>query len=711
MSSYEKIRVNLLPVYSKLADAVEIPEELRGKLPSGWKLSKHQVDTYLALTESEAEVIFNTAVTGDGKSLAGQLPALIQGGMNYPVLAMYPTNELIEDQLIHLKQTVAEWHSDVDYRPLNSAELDQIMMEENYARRGDALMGVLRNGDFILSNPDIFHYIMHQFYTYPEDAPDRYAAPLAQKFRQLIFDEFHIFDAPQIISVLNALLFIKEISGEVRPHKFLFLSATPSRLMREYLERSGLQVKFIEGEYATGGDPVHWRKILNRADIYFAAESRAEAWVEAHLNDILLPFYLERRPHAKGAIIVNSVASALRIYEKLRPVFAEHGLHVEQNTGLTARTRRKISYEADLLIGTSTVDVGVDFQINFLVFESRDAGSFVQRLGRLGRHDSYQRDGQTYAFHDYAAYALLPDWITARLFKGHDGEPSLLEENAEIERLQFNEAVRTVFPPLAEFEQYAKTWGKFQSLKILCGLSRKTIREQYRQSREKLQNRYETTFGIRFSSAIPRYKELAEKEKPLLEEALSFRGGNQFTCCVIDPSEEKERERYKVMDLLQAVANHNLGYLSEADFYEAARRAGLNPRFFEKQDPVGFFQLGGAREYQSFHFYLDKNMSCCSAENYGKAKVMKGFSLDANFPGANEINSRMARRTLTVLLCAGMHPLEMKRRLALPQLFPLYKFVSLDGVSGTVAFCRIALMLDARLQYQSFNCGGGAIIT
>ncbi len=702
--------VRLLPLCSRLAEEKELPPELRARLPSCWKLSKHQVETYRALTESDAEVIFNTAMTGDGKSLAGQLPALIRGGMEHPVLAMYPTNELVEDQLVHLGQTVAQWGADIQYRMLNSLELDHLMIEEDYMRRGDALMRILRNGDFILSNPDIFHYVMHQFYTYPEDAPDRYAAPLAQKFRQLTFDEFHIFDASQIVSVLNALLFIQEISGEVRPHKFLFLSATPNRLMHEYLERSGLQVKFIEGEYATEGDPARWRKILNPAVIHFAASARAEEWVEAHLNDILLPFFLERRPHAKGAMIVNSVASALRIYEKLQPVFAEHGLQVELNTGLTSRTRRKISYQADLLIGTSTVDVGVDFQINFLVFESRDAGSFLQRLGRLGRHDSYDREGQRYAFQDYVAYALLPEWMIERLFKAQEGGKPLLEEGAEIERQQFNEAIQSVFPPLAEFEQYAQTWGKFQSLKILQGLARKTVREQYRQSRQNLQKRYEATFGIRLSSAIPHYKELAEKQKPLLEEALSFRGGSPFTCGVIDLTEEKEEDRFKVMDLLQAIANHTLSYLSEAEFYEAARRAGVNLLLFKKQEPLGFFRLHGTGEFQKLRFWLDKDLSYWSAENFGKVQVMKGFSLEANFPGANEINTRLARRTLPALICAGLHPLEMKRRLSLPMLFPLYEFVSRDGVSGTVAFGRTALMLDTRLRYHPLSCGGGAII-
>ena len=704
------MKITTLPVFSKLADEKDIPVDVLEALPQGWRLSQHQLDTYLALTQGEADVIFNTAMTGDGKSLAGQLPALMRGGISWPTLAMYPTNELILDQEVHLGKTIGNWKADIAFGLLNSTELDRIMLEDDYARRGDALMRVLRNRDFVLSNPDIFHYLMHQFYTYPQDAPERYSGPLSQKFSQLIFDEFHIFDAPQIISVLNALLFMHEIGGEARKHKFLFLSATPGKLMLEYLSRSGLKAQQIEGKYATTGEPEHWRKILNSAEINFESEPRAEAWVEQHLHDIILPFFLEQRPGAKGAVIVNSVAAAERIYEKVKPVFEQYGLQVEQNTGLTSRSRRKISYQSDLLIGTSTVDVGVDFQINFLVFESRDAGSFLQRLGRLGRHAGYERDGQTYKFQKYTAYALMPDWIIKRLFSGSEDIPALLNQDSEVDRQELNQAVYQAFPPVTTFDQYARCWGKFQSIKLLWGLGRKPIRDQYQNTRERLQKRYDETFELHLASAFGKYKELAEANSPLLGDALSFRGGNEFPCCVIDTSEPNEQEKFKSVDLLQMVANHKLEYLSSQAFYQAVRKAGLNPRFFEKQEPLGFFLLYGAQEYQKYIFRLDKDLLYWGAEEYGKARPMKGFHLSVNFPGAIEINNRLSCREFPVLLCAGIHPLDIKRRLNLPLLFPLHEFESRDGVKGTVAFGRTALMLDSRLVFHPMSCGGGAMI-
>ena len=710
-------KITTLPVYSKLADEAEVKAlGLWEKLPekedgSRWQLSQHQVETYKALTSEDCDVVFNTAMTGDGKSLAGQLPILIQGGINWSTLAMYPTNELIADQYTNFSQTKERWKADVEFNPLNSSELDRKFEDENYQRRGDALMSLLKNNDLLLGNPDIFHYLMHQFYTFQSDAPDRYSAPLTQKIRQLTFDEFHIFDAPQIVSVLNALLFMREIGGDVRPHKILFLSATPGVLMLQYLRRSGLKVRDINGEYATSGNPEAWRRILYPAEINLEPEPRAETWIEQHLETTLLPFFLERKPNAKGAIIVNSVASAYRIFEKIKPVFEKHGLTAELNTGLTSHSRRKASYEADLLIGTSTVDVGVDFQINFLLFESRDSGSFLQRLGRLGRHEGYKRNGQTHKFQNYVAYALVPNWIAERLFKGKEGIPASLIADTTIDREQFNQAIGEAYPPVATFDQYARCWGQFQTIKILWGMGRAPVREQYKETIVKLQKRYEETFNLHF--AFGRYKELAKSQSPLLEDALSFRGGDEFPCCVIDDDETEAKgpESFKNTDLLQMVANYNLDYLSPGVFYAEVEKVGLKKSVFEGRKPLGFFRLRGVGiERQNFKFFLDKDLLYWGAEKFGKAEAIKGFRLDANFPGSTEINNRLQLREIPALLISEKHPLDVKRQLGLPLLFPLHEFASRDGVTGTVAFGRTALMLESRLLFNAMPTGGGAIV-
>lgn len=708
------MKITTLPVYSQLAAPATVPDEVRERLPAGWKLSQHQVETYQALIDPDgAEVIFNTALTGDGKSLAGQLPVLIRGGSASALAAMYPTNELIRDQQGQLRGSKEQWKADLCFDMLNSAALDEIMAEDVYNQRGDALLEILNNYDVVLTNPDIFHLVMHQFYVRrgPQgDAPSKIFGPLVRRFAQFTFDEFHIFGTPQVVSVLNAMLLIHETESQSRPHKFLFLSATPGDLMLKYLRRSGLRVREIAGQYAhseTPLDDAEWRQILRGATIHVES-GRVEEWVEAHLEDTLLPFFEKRGPRAKGAIIVNSVAAAHRLLYKLRPGFEKRGLSVEPNTGLTSQQRRAASYAADLLIGTSTVDVGVDFQINFLIFESRDAGSFLQRLGRLGRHAGYERDGQRHTFEDFEAFALVPPWVEETLFKGRDGAAPLLQDGATLDRERFNQALVEAYPRPATFEHYARYWGRLQTAHVMRGLSNPTIREQYAQSRAALGQRYEATFDIRLRAAFGQYRDLHDKQKVLLDEVIAFRGGSYFTCGVIDETEDGE---LKLVDLFQLAANARLGALDEDAFYAAVERAGLSRRPFEQQKPLAFFRFRGWREErENYTLKLNRDIGHWGAERFGRAAVSKGWQLDAPVPGLTKLNNRLSRRELPALLCAGYHPLDLKRSLRLPLLFALYAFCSRDGVEGCVAFGREALLLDTRLRHSRLESGGGGII-
>ncbi|MFM6371017.1 MAG: type I-D CRISPR-associated helicase Cas3', partial [Dolichospermum sp.] len=85
-----EFNIKLKPVYSQT-----VPKPDGVKLPDGWCLSWHQLETLKALQDPNIDVVFNTAMTGDGKSLAAYLQAMTN---NISTLAMYPTNELARDQ-------------------------------------------------------------------------------------------------------------------------------------------------------------------------------------------------------------------------------------------------------------------------------------------------------------------------------------------------------------------------------------------------------------------------------------------------------------------------------------------------------------------------------------------------------------------------------------------------------------------------------------
>ena len=696
------------PVYSLLESTRNIPPAIKKKIPSGWKLSAHQLATYQALKDTDIDVVLNTAMTGDGKSLAGQLPTLIQ---DHPrtILAMYPTNELIRDQLRQTAQTLRLWdRRDLHSRDLDAAHLDELAEEENLERR-DALTHLCDNHDLVLTNPDIFHYVMQQYYIRAGkkgDAPDRVINAIIHDFNQFTFDEFHIFQAPQIVSVVNALIFIHEVVGEVRPKKFLFLSATPEDLLLRYLDRAGLSYQHIQGTYThawKNDDPTHWRRILHGSTIRFVPQ-RAEEWVEAHLECILLPFFLEQRPAAKGALIVNSVASAQRIAAKLRPIFAEHGLSVGTNTGFDARATRQSSYGVDLLIGTSTIDVGVDFQINFLVFESRDAGTFLQRLGRLGRHDGFEHDGVFHQFQTFEAHALLPPWIHERLFQAEAGSAPPLAEGLEIDREQLSHILRKAFPPVNSFEQYGKLWGGIQAAQVVKGLYHPTIKSAYSGTRERLAERYKKTLRVPIGRKI---SELLELEPAILEEARSFRGGGDLRCGIIDLS-ETVRGQVKTYELFGLLSNFELAPLEKDEFFSEVKRHGLTSREYTSENLVGYFRVKGVRpERNDVCVIFKEDLDGWESHEFGVVQVIHRVEIDAaQVPELFRLNKVLRRRNLVALLCL-LRPAEVARRLRLPFPFPVHRFRSRDGCEGSIVFGRQALMLELALQARpDIKCGG-----
>ena len=144
----------------------------------------------------------------------------------------------------------------------------------------------------------------------------------------------------------------------------------------------------------------NWRQVSRPISLNFISLEptfkASENWLKENSNLILE--YFQNHPGSKGAIILNSIAAVKRLVPFFEELFQEYNLTVGENTGLSGRTQKELSLAADLVLGTSTIDVGVDFKINFLIFESADAGNFVQRLGRLGRHGGYEKDGEDIKF-------------------------------------------------------------------------------------------------------------------------------------------------------------------------------------------------------------------------------------------------------------------------------------------------------------------------
>uniref|UniRef100_UPI00333E500E type I-D CRISPR-associated helicase Cas3' n=1 Tax=Prochlorothrix hollandica TaxID=1223 RepID=UPI00333E500E len=367
--------INLKPVFS--APAEDCPPSLQ--LPESWRLAWHQLATHQALQDPEVDVVFNTAMTGDGKSLAAYLNVLQE---NICAIALYPTNALAADQEHQVQHYINDFSppSEPRINRLSGPELE-VYAENEGLRKGSAIASRSGQSEVLITNPDIFHYLHRGAYLTGKDTPDKLWNRIDKDFDLFIFDEFHIFAAPQVASVLNTMLLIRATN---RPKKFLFLSATPSDSLLNRLNKSGFRCQVInpidEGKYqfpstaaeAEALEADHWRQVVRSIDLTFVpmepTSQASETWLKEN-QELIIQQFLEH-PGSKGAIILNSIAAVKRLTPVFRALFARHDLTVRENTGLSGGQEKAASLGADLVIGTSTIDVGVDFKINVLIFES-----------------------------------------------------------------------------------------------------------------------------------------------------------------------------------------------------------------------------------------------------------------------------------------------------------------------------------------------------
>jgi len=657
----------------------------QSRLPASFRLSEHQIRTFEAIADPQVSVIFNTAMTGDGKSLAAYLPALLDGKS---ILAMYPTNELIRDQ----KQQVGNYQvllkAGLSLDVMFSEKLYGIRAEFNLNAQAKAIDWQTWHNNVVLTNPDIFNLIANYCYVAEHQNPDALLQRVLERFDIFIFDEFHIYDTPQVNSVLTTLLYVLEQSQNLQPShrkKFLFLSATPSPLLLEHLRRAGLTPAVIEGVYDYSVScPEGWRTILQPIQLNFHSVGRqTEKWVRE--NWALIKDWFSHHPNSRGAIIVNSVAVAkrlVRFFNDLR-MAGEFDLTVAENTGL-----HKDALDADLVVGTSTIDVGVDFKINFLIFEALDAGSWIQRLGRLGRHTSYtNQNGETVLFNAYAAHSLLPRYSYERI-------EERLADIEELDRAQLYATVRGaqdtegIFSIVNDFRHYARCWGWLSPAHVLNTLGHPRLRENYAQTSERLAQTYGDVWELDIKERLNWYFWLKQNCEPLVEEAVvKFRGETPFDCGILDETDGE----IKTYDLLWVLRNADVKLMSKGGFLREVEQRGLQRERFKYVDVClrlsSYLEESDRVWLQQRRAVLDEFMP----DDYRKPHVLTGFGI-AGVIEANAINRVLERKPLLCLI-SQMKSDELRARLRLPMMFPLHRLLDLNGNEFSVAFSKEALLL------------------
>ena len=361
------------------------------------------------MTKDEPLCLFLVTPTGSGKTLASYAYAINE---KMPVFGVYPTNELIRDQERALKKWVDPTN---DYRllRLDSQQLDHWQDALDKRQHATTFETLMNWRPTILTNPDILFYAFFGLYKGPSGLCQRLFT-LVGEYRQFIFDEFHLYNVKQMADVaflVGALHAINPRKG----HVFIFSSATPELPARSWLQnRIHLPVEVIEAEPSRAP---YARTIAHSLQLsILPADLRQWKGIEALLEYLPeLQRYIVDNPQARLVTILDSVAGAITLAQALRERFP--AIEVGEGDGLSSPQEREQALKQAFTIGTSTIEVGIDFkdeaEKDLLIFEARTVAQFIQRFGRLARHDKrLSIPNRTVAIVPEYVYHFLKERIT-----------------------------------------------------------------------------------------------------------------------------------------------------------------------------------------------------------------------------------------------------------------------------------------------------------
>ncbi|ACK70147.1 CRISPR-associated helicase, Cyano-type [Gloeothece citriformis PCC 7424] len=714
------MQIHLKPLYSKLNAGVgncplECTQQCRVRKESTLgkdsnypcPLSLHQAETCAEILQGDADIIFNTSATGDGKSLAAYLAALIKP--DFQIMGLYPTIELIEDQYRHLEGCYQLFdinqRDNVDFNTwcnlLYGSELAK-RVKESEKNKFQELWRMIKSSritsPILLTNPDIFHLITHSRYLDIAYDPFNLIGTLARDIDLWVFDEFHIFGAHQETAVLNSLLLIK--STQQKPKKFLFTSATPKEDFIKHLKQAGFNPKIIGGQdYYTDQktDELKFRPIIQPIKLEFVQlpENDTLLWLQESKDTIQQ--LLQKEVKGRGLIIVNSVALAGKIVRQLRDLF-EDQIRVEEISGRISRKQRKETQEAlinelkpVLVVGTSAVDVGVDFKIHLLIFETSDSATVTQRLGRLGRHKG---------FSNYHAFILIPKrtpWILSRLEKEFTAGETY-------SRPEFQEKIETCLNAPQEFWQYRYRWGIKQVQGMLHQLSKGNKERQgvmqpvVDKMKASLIKLYPGLNSFNYWQDNPKNP----LQKMTQEQLLSFRGSSNLQAAVWDNA--NHNHNFYTYDLLRLLPYTEVEVIDRETFTHAAQLAG----HIEEEFPDEYIQVYlkihqdswlEQRQEIELKTKLDPDiLKTCTLSILSKMSII-------NHPQASEINAYLNRKKILAFLIplANNSHWDIKQMLYLKPTFGLYQLTDLDNQRYACAFNHDALLLDALAQCKKLK--------
>lgn len=358
---------------------------------------QHQVEVFEQARNHD--IILDLAPTGTGKTKAAFTVLLHEKNRTQNAVYIAPTNALVEQQKQAAEDFVSKAGLPHFVIAASAKEVRTWPKDKVGERPGEKIYNLLRNPAILfpgvganrpvllVTNPDIFYYAT--FFAYNRLDRVNIASQFYGCFSTVIFDEFHLYDAKQLVGLLFYLALSHEFGFFQQGRRAVLLTATPEPACEaalSSLSHQGVKVAYVDGETCT----TNLLPSQTEVRLELRPQPDRDQFLSTLKNEVVQHY--QSHPDHYGVVILDSLDQINRLSDLLQAKGL--GDQVGRITGPSPLADRQRAAQCKIILATSTVDVGFNFErtppshrqtLDWLIFSARDRAAFWQRIGRVGR--------------------------------------------------------------------------------------------------------------------------------------------------------------------------------------------------------------------------------------------------------------------------------------------------------------------------------------
>jgi len=675
----------------------------------GFKAFEHQIESDRLIKDNESFFLFNHSPTGSGKTISWLKPAL---DARMKVIAVYPTNALVIDQKKQVDSAIERFGYDPQEYHVQAVTSDLLLDEkklypdESGLKKGQLLNRIIRKGRgrglILLTNPDILTLALKDAYF------EHNIREAVRSVDMIVVDEFHLASVKQS----DMLLFMMhEISDDRRSRlkKFVFLSATPNRQIVDRAKKVGLNVVVLDDK-STPLSLSEGRPVLPRLKLEVRSGAIYRTYEQIKED---LDYFVDicRRPRkngerAKTVFILDGIYEVDEVFNALKDALAGLNMRVERVDGLHPATPEKLKI-FDVLVSNSSVEVGIDFNVDRLVFSGYSKSRLLQRIGRL-RNKPQEEICEAVCFVPNVLYDHL---------KGISAKVGILR----LTRRELAEQLDKVLESGLDLSAYSKTYSPMEAyLYLKARIKGDTWRDELGEEHHEkgMPESIQGEEWIRTLALIEKHfleqgidgqmYECLDSESYRLEGGLLSYRGARFQSLMFDTTDGQ----LKLYDLMYLLRRGNVEFMPPQRFALRLREAceedydaTMKPRYESmKRFAAGFCWYHGTlgEETRKVLFKGDSNghykrIMFSAADHTRKPRMVDGFKVetDPNIPSLSHLNNTLTEYKIFARLIdlSGSY---LKAKFNLGDFFYLYPYSG----QRSVAFGHDALYIDCLIKEE-----------